>query len=48
LISAIGVQLRLVGVIATFGNQILLQLNRRSLKDDSMVISLQYHYFWDA
>ena len=34
-----------VGEIATFGKQILLPINRRSQRDGSIVISLQYTYF---
>jgi hypothetical protein len=33
---------RYVGVIATFISKILLPINRRSIEDGSLVISLQY------
>jgi hypothetical protein len=41
----ISIGYRLVGVIATFENQILIPINGRNLKDGSLVISLQYRYF---
>ena len=36
---------RYVGVIATLGGKTLLQINRKSLEDDSLVISLQSEFF---
>ena len=39
-------KLVLVGVIATFGKQILLPINRRNQRDGSIMISLQYLRLW--